>query len=94
MSTQFWVITYDVSDDRRRTRLHDTLLDFGSPVQYSVFECWLTGEQFKKMQARIRKLIKPRNDHVRFYLLCAACAERVTTTQAGEITKPKKTIVV
>ena len=32
------VVSYDVPDDRRRTRLADRLLDFGVRVQYSVFE--------------------------------------------------------
>ncbi len=95
MSTKtFHLITYDISDDRRRTRLHDALLDYGTPVQYSVFECWLTPDLVKKLHARVKKIIKPRKDHVRYYVLCAACAERAATTQAGEITKPKTVIVV
>ncbi|MBL8055746.1 MAG: CRISPR-associated endonuclease Cas2, partial [Anaerolineales bacterium] len=80
--------------DRRRTRLHDALLDFGTPVQYSVFECWLTPASLKKLQARVRKVIRPRKDHVRYYYLCAACADRARTTQAGEITRVKDVIVV
>jgi CRISPR-associated protein Cas2 len=94
MPSQFWVIVYDISDDRRRTRLHDALLDFGTPVQYSVFECWLTPETLKKMRARVRKILRPRKDHVRYYYLCAACAGRAQTTQAGELTHPKEVIVV
>jgi CRISPR-associated protein Cas2 len=90
---QFWVIVYDISDDRRRTRLHTALLDYGTPVQYSVFECWVTAEQFRKLQARVRKLIKPRKDHVRYYALCAACAGRAQSTRA-EITKPETVMVV
>jgi len=91
---RFVVVVYDISNDKRRTRLHNALLDFGTPVQFSVFECWLTKDEIKKMQARIKKIIRPRKDHVRFYFLCAACAERVQTTQAGELTKLKEVIVV
>lgn len=91
---QLWVIVYDISDDRRRTRLHTALLDFGTPVQYSVFECWLTPASLKKLQARVRKVIRPRKDHVRYYYLCAACAGRARTTQAGEMTRVKDVIVV
>jgi CRISPR-associated protein Cas2 len=36
---QFVVVVYDISNDKRRTRLHNALLDYGTPVQYSVFEC-------------------------------------------------------
>ena len=91
---QFVVVVYDISDDRRRTRLHNALLDFGTPVQYSVFECWLDSKRLKKMQARVDKVIRPRKDHVRYYFLCAACAAKVQTTQAGEMTTVKEVIVV
>ncbi len=33
MQKQFIVVAYDISDDRRRARLHDLLEDYGSPVQ-------------------------------------------------------------
>jgi CRISPR-associated protein Cas2 len=35
------LVSYDVPDDRRRTRLAHALKDFGERVQYSVFECRL-----------------------------------------------------
>ena len=33
-----YVVVYDISDSRRRRRLHDQLLNYGTGVQYSVFE--------------------------------------------------------
>jgi len=91
---QFVLVVYDISVDKRRTKLHTTLLDFGTPVQYSVFECWLTAEQARKLQARVRKIIRPRKDHVRYYFLCGACVERIVTTQVGEVTRVKEVLVV
>lgn len=91
---QFVVVVYDISDDRRRTRLHNALLDFGTPVQYSVFECWLTVDDLKRMRVRVNKIIRPRKDHVRHYFLCATCAAKAQTTQAGEITRVKEVMVV
>jgi CRISPR-associated protein Cas2 len=91
---QFWVIVYDISVDKRRTKLHNALLDFGTPVQYSVFECWLTPKELKRMKTRVNKIIRPQKDHVRYYYLCAACAGRVETTQAGELTRVEETVVV
>jgi CRISPR-associated protein Cas2 len=90
----FVVVAYDIPDDRRRSRLHNALLDFGTPVQYSVFECWLTAAKLKKLKARVKKIVRPRKDHVRYYLLCAACAARVETTRAGELTTVKEVMVV
>lgn len=34
-----YVIVYDISNNKRRTKLHTALKNYGSPVQYSVFEC-------------------------------------------------------
>lgn len=89
MSTQkFILIVYDISNDRRRTRLHDLLLDYGTPVQYSVFECLLTAKEEEKMVKSIRKLISPRKDAVRYYTLCADCLAKTVITSGKELTKP------
>ncbi len=78
------VVAYDISNDRRRTRLYKLLLRFGTPVQLSVFECLLDDAQYQTMRAAVRKVIRPRLDHVRYYHLCAACMERIETTAAGD----------
>jgi CRISPR-associated endonuclease Cas2 len=56
----------------------------GYPLQYSVFECVVDARGYAQMQASVRKIIKPRLDHVRYYVLCAACRARIETTR-GEI---------
>ena len=43
------IVSYDIVDDKRRTKLAKRLCDFGKRVQYSVFECDLSKEQLKKM---------------------------------------------
>ena len=78
------VVAYDVANDRRRTRLYKLLLRFGTPVQLSVFECLLDDAQYAALQAAVRKVVRPRLDHVRYYHLCATCMERIETTAAGE----------
>lgn len=83
MSDQFVLITYDISNDRRRTKLHKTLLNYGTPVQYSVFECLLNEANEKAMRRAVQRVIRPRQDHIRFYYLCANCLKRVETT-AGQ----------
>ena len=39
----FYLVSYDIPDTKRRTKLAKTLEDFGDRVQYSVFECILDG---------------------------------------------------
>lgn len=83
--SQFILITYDISDDKRRTKLHNALLNYGTPVQFSVFECLLDEVGEKKMKAAVRRIIRPKLDNVRYYYLCAACLKRVETTGAREV---------
>lgn len=83
MERHFVVVAYDISDDRRRTKLYNALLGHGTPVQFSVFECLVTAGELAQMQRKVRRIIKPRLDHVRYYHLCRACVARIETTQAG-----------
>jgi CRISPR-associated protein Cas2 len=61
------VITYDVSNDKRRLKIAKLLGAFGDRVQYSVFEAHLDPRDLKRLRARIRKVIEPFEDSVRFY---------------------------
>lgn len=85
MDKQFVLVVYDISDDRRRTRLHDVLLNYGTPVQYSVFECLLERREVSKMKKAVRKVIRPRKDNLRFYYLCAGCLKKTETTGKVEV---------
>lgn len=84
MSKHFLVVTYDMPDDRRRTRLHKRLQDFGTAVQYSVFECLVDDKELTRLKRSVNSIIKPRLDSVRYYYLCGACQGRIETTTAGK----------
>ena len=73
-----YVIAYDMSDDRRRTKVHKVLCGFGRWTQYSLFECHLTPKEMLMLRERLDKHLKE-GDSVRFYPLCAACMEKVQT---------------
>ena len=61
---KFWVITYDITDDLRRSRLVKVIEKFGVRVNYSVFECMLTDVQLCKLQEKLDKLILASGDSV------------------------------
>lgn len=84
---QFVVVVYDISNDRRRTKLHDALLDFGTPVQYSVFECLLDGVELGKMKKRLKRIIRPKTDNLRYYYLCKDCLAKAETTCGPAVLK-------
>ena len=73
----FVVVSYDVSEDRRRTKIHSILKSYGQWMQYSVFECDLTKTDYAKLRSRLSKLIKPETDSIRFYFLCGCCQGKV-----------------
>ncbi len=85
MTKQFVLVVYDISNDRRRTKLHNTLLNYGTPVQYSVFECLLDEKGLARMKRATLKVIKPRVDRVRYYYLCARCVGKTEVTGGAEV---------
>jgi CRISPR-associated protein Cas2 len=82
--SMLYVVSYDIPDDRRRTRIHSALTGFGTWVQYSVFECFLDRKQRMLLETRLLKEIHQREDTVRIYGLCGACKTRVQVLGRGD----------
>ncbi len=72
-----YMVCYDIPEDRRRTRLARCLDDYGSRVQYSVFEMFLDQALFDRMYEQIQGLIDLETDRVHIYPLCATCASKI-----------------
>lgn len=88
------LVSYDIPDDRRRTRLAHALKDFGERVQYSVFECRLKEEQLNRLRTRVAALIEAAEDSVRIYRLCAECAARLEIQGLGPSTEDPNVYVL
>ena len=88
------VVSYDISDNKRRERLRKALLTFGNPIQFSVFECDLTRRQIETMQRVIRGIITAGKDNVRIYQICAMCAENVEIFGGKALAKTENVYVV
>ena len=73
----FVTICYDISEDKRRTKIHSILKSYGQWVQYSVFECDLTKAQYAKLRHRLSQHLKMDVDCIRFYFLCGCCQGKV-----------------
>lgn len=71
------VVSYDISEDKRRTKIHKALKSYGQWMQYSLFECELTETQYAKLRSRLSKMIKSDQDSIRFYFLCSCCKGKV-----------------
>lgn len=63
------VVSYDISENKRRTKIHSILKSYGEWKQYSVFECELTETQYARLRSRLNKQIDAATDSVCFYFL-------------------------
>jgi CRISPR-associated protein Cas2 len=77
--TTLYLIAYDISNDRRRTKVHKLLCGFGRWTQYSLFECFLSDKELVTLHGRLDKLLKAEEDNVRFYHVCHACQSKTET---------------
>lgn len=89
-----YLVSYDIPDDRRRTKVAALLEGYGQRVQFSVFEVWLNDRQRRELLAQLEKQIKPNEDSVRLYFLCASCRQRVQTLGQGNPPQPPKAIII
>lgn len=75
----FWIICYDITNDKRRRKVVDIMESYGIRAQYSVFECEISDRQQMTLQGKLAKVIDLEEDDVRFYPLNKADIERIRT---------------
>ena len=63
------LVIYDITDDRRRTRMVKCLERYGIRVQKSAFEAFMTEKKYERMMELTSGLIDPATDSLRVYLL-------------------------
>lgn len=90
----FVVVSYDVISDRRRNKISKLMLDFGTRVQRSVFECNLKPEQVEKMTRRLLEVYDEKEDTIRVYTLCEGCVPRARAYGVGVLTRDQEVYVV
>jgi CRISPR-associated protein Cas2 len=64
MDRRHYLVTYDISDDKRRTQVFDALHGYGDHAQYSVFVCQLNPRELAEMRACLQPLINEAEDQV------------------------------
>jgi len=89
-----FVISYDISDDKRRDRMRKFLEDYGHRVQKSVFECFLTKEILVEVKRGIERIISEKEDRVRIYQICRACRKRAEISGFTEVPEEEEFVIV
>jgi CRISPR-associated protein Cas2 len=59
-----YLVAYDVSDDRRRSKVHDRLKGAGDSLQYSVFRCALSPVERLELRSDLWPLLDFSTDRV------------------------------
>lgn len=80
---RLWMVCYDISDDRARRAVAESLLGVGERIQESVFECTMGMDGLRALLDRLAELIDPGSDSLRAYPLCAWCEGRVAWLGLG-----------
>lgn len=82
---KFYVVAYDIRDDKRRARVAQRLEQAGVRVQESVFELPVSrAAELRCLRKELTALTRP-EDNLRFYRLCPGCRQDSTTLEGHPI---------
>lgn len=59
-----YIVTYDISDDKRLRNMFKTMRGFGEHVQLSVFRCELSPAELVLLEEAVSKIISHTEDQV------------------------------
>lgn len=80
----FFLVCFDIVDNRSRYRVVKILKGYGVRVQKSVFECANMSEyRFLKMKSDLEDVIDHGEDTIRYYPLCRGCVRNVEFSGTG-----------
>lgn len=72
----WYLVCYDIRDDRRLREVHKLMLGYGSRIQYSIFRCWLNSRDIERMKWELAKLLDE-EDNLLIAELCRKCAGKI-----------------
>jgi CRISPR-associated protein Cas2 len=73
---RWYLVTYDIRDDKRWRKAYAILKGWGERLQYSVFRLCLTDRDREKLRWDLARVLDP-EDALLFIGLCDSCIERV-----------------
>lgn len=60
----YYLVCYDISDEKRLAKMHKKLLGFGDPLQYSVFVCLLSKMEKLLMLEKLMEILDEEEDRL------------------------------
>jgi CRISPR-associated protein Cas2 len=90
----FYVVSYDIPDNKRRKKIADLLEGYVARVQYSVFECVLAPPQYQELQRRLGQVFREGEDSLRFYPIPAPALAQAEVWGAPPLTSAPGSVIV
>jgi CRISPR-associated protein Cas2 len=72
----WYLVCYDVRDEKRLRRVAKILAGFGARLQYSIFRCWLSERDVERLRWELGRVLEPEDD-VLYLGVCSACVRRM-----------------
>src|SRR5215467_12296594 len=76
-TTLWYLISYDIRDQKRWRRAYRVLRGYGRPLQYSVFRCKLGPADVERLRWELERVLEA-EDALLFIGLCSGCVERIS----------------
>lgn len=76
------VVSYDIAsknpkDQKRLRKIAKLCVNYGTRVQYSVFECILEPWQWELLKSKLLEVYNPKEDSLKFYFLGSNWEKRI-----------------
>ncbi len=72
----WYLVAYDVRDDKRLRKVAKILEGFGTRLQYSLFHCYLTETELEKLRWELARIMDA-EDSLLVIGLCRHCVNRL-----------------
>ena len=79
---RIYLVTYDITDDKRLRQVFKKMNGYGEHLQYSVFQCELSDKERAQMTAELNPLINHNEDQILIFILGHAESYNAQATQA------------
>ncbi len=88
------LVAYDISEPRRLLRIASICEDYGTRVQFSLFECWLDDTRFEELWAKLLGEIEKDSDRIVAYTLDQGAARRRRTGGAKMSCTERRDLII
>lgn len=80
---QWYLVSYDVSDEKRLRLVAKHLKGYGARIQLSVFRCRLKAKGIERLKWELTKIMAPEDDLL-IIGLCEKCSDRISRRNFDE----------